>query len=455
MRQAGGFIDWWGDRHLASNIVMAGSGEAFSNQFLVLEGTHSTVLVFGFIYHLEDPAPEVVVLDPADVVKAEWFSTALRSNPHSAVLVMAHMGTDDDAVRPILDAIRHYDGEKMPVQFVAGHTHLRRWLQLDTFAKAVESGRYLDTVAFISFPNAETVDRTEQQGLFQHEFVDANVDNMKVELRTTDDFSTDDGRALTNYILRTKSQLGLNEVLGCAPDNYYVNRSLEEHDAIWAIYRDQVVPSQLNRDNGINQAIIISQASWRYDLFAGENTYDDVVAVSPFNEPIFLVGAMPCDIVLSLNKTMNDNMTSNFYQALPAYILSGTVIPGEACELHTHHFELNSIIQNLALLHPEGRFEVQATRITSTTIWTNFVRSKWLCVDQNGSHTRLPHDFNILHDDGKTSKPNQFILPLTLGAMVITLCCCWRTKIHAETPHTSDDEMDAFNDDNEIDSDFT
>ena len=466
IRRPGGFIDFWGDHHLASNIVMTESGNPLSSRFLVLEGINSKVLVFGFIYHLENPAPEVTVQDPADVVEETWFIDALRDTPHSAVLIMAHMGTDDQAIQPILDAVRHWDGDHMPVQFVAGHTHFRRWSQLDSFASAVEAGRYLDTVGFISFPNADTIVRTERQedaqGLFRHEFVDASVAMMKDYLNTEDDFSTADGKALTEFILQTKIELGLDKIVGCSSIDYFMNRSLEEPDSLWAVYRDHVVPSQLDTEPSVHRAILISQASWRYDLFVGENTYDDIVAISPFNEPIFYVGSLPCETVLRLNETINGNMTNNYYQVLPAYILSGRVISGEECKLYTHQFELTSIRENLATLYPQGRFEAQATGLTSTTIWTNFFLFTWPCEDQKAISTRHPPTWTFVHEYEKTSK-TKVVIVVASSLLVIALCClsakyCWQTTRHfflGYTLRTMNDELDTFDDEADTESEFT
>jgi len=466
MRRPDGFLDFWGGRHLSSNIVITESGNPLSNRFVVLEGIRSKLLVFGFIYHLEDAAPEVTVLNPADVVEETWFIDALRENPHSAVLIMAHMGTDDQAIQPILDAVRRWDGDDMPVQFVAGHTHFRRWSQLDPFASAVEAGRYLDTVGFISFPNADTIVSTERQEdveeLFRHEFVDANSDLMEGYLSTEDVFSTADGKALTEFILRTKNDLGLDKVVGCSSMDYFMNRSLEEPDSLWAVYRDHVVPSQLEVEPDVNRAIFISQASWRYDLFAGENEYDDIVAISPFNEPVFYIGVLPCETVLRLNETMNGNMTHNYYQVLPAYILSGRVIPGAECELYTHHFELTSILENLAILYPQGRFEVQATGITSTSIWTNFFLSTWPCDGQKALSTRLPPAWNLANEDEKTNK-KILVIVVVSSLLVLGLSCwvaryCWQTKKHfffGYSLRTMNNELDTFNDEAENESEFT
>jgi len=450
MQRPGGFIDWWGKRHLASNIVLTETNLPLSNRFTILEGIHSKVLVFGFIYHLENPAPEVKVLDPAEVVEERWFRNALRDNPHSAVLVMAHMGIDDPSIQPIFQAIRKWDGDDMPIQFIAGHTHLRRWSTLDPFSNAVESGRYLDTVGFISMPTIDTViqrkkqQRDDDEGqqpkdeLFRHEFVDANIDEMNAYLgrsndTTNNDFSTEDGRALTAYIQRTKNELGLNTILGCSTGDYFVNRSLDEVDSLWAVYQNQVVPSQLETDDSIHRVIFISQASWRYDLFAKENSYDDIVAVSPFNEPIFLVGTLPCDIIVKLNYTMNHNLTTpNYLTVLPAYILSGTVILGVDCELYTHHFELDSILEHLSILYPPtDQFEVQTTSLTSTTIWTNFFQTEWPCDGQKTNPTTpWSIDFNSIEkhikDEGVDKrKVLLFVIPSTILGMIIF---CWLGK---------------------------
>jgi hypothetical protein len=46
-------------------------------------------------------------------------------------------------------------GPYKPVQFLTGHSHQRKFTQLDGYATSFEAGCKLDTVGFISFPKTE------------------------------------------------------------------------------------------------------------------------------------------------------------------------------------------------------------------------------------------------------------------------------------------------------------
>lgn len=465
MREPGGFIDWWGHKHLSSNIGMAGTDEPLSNQFMILEGKNSRILVFGFIYYLKDPSEEVTVYDPADVTKEDWFMSALQTNEYDAILVMAHMGTDDESVAVIRNAIRDIIGDDMPLQFVCGHTHLRRYAQIDPLSTAVEAGKYLDTIGFISFPNKITVEmRPEGESsldLFQHVFLDANVNMLKYALDGIEPFATTDGLELQEFIQRTQNRLGLYKILGCSPADYFMNRSIHENDSMWAVYRDKVVPTQLERDPSANRAILVSQASWRYDIFEGENLYDDVVAMSPFNEPVYFIGKMPCQVVLSLNETLNKQATENFYEMLPAYILAGTVEPDGDCELFSHHFELIDILQQLTLLHPGVSHIPEPTNLTSTTIWTSFMQEEWPCAGQTGVHIPWLDDHKIFDENGDTNKENLAIVisGSVIGTLLFCglLLVCWRSFKYMWVGHETitEDEIDSFNEKREIEAEFT
>lgn len=462
MREPGGFIDWWGHRFLASNIVMADTDEPLGNRFMMLEGKNSQVLVFGFIYHLLDPADTVIVNDPADEVKDPWFEAALRENTFDAILVMAHMGVDDESITVIRDAIRAVVGGGVPIEFVAGHTHLLRWAKVDDLSTAVEAGKYLDTVGFLSFPTKQTAEITAPESyidLFQYTFVDANVNYMKYALDGEYGFTTPDGEDLSEFIVTTQYEMGLLDIVGCAPNNYFMNRSLTDVDSLWAIYQKQVVPTQLGQDPAVNRAIIVSQDSWRYDIFEGDNTYDDVVAISPFNESIYFVGIVPCDAINQLYEKLNADAGDLYYPVLPAYILAGKLVPGEDCELYTHHFELSAISEGIQSVQP-GTYEVSATNLTSTSIWIDFFRSEWPCAGQTRIHIPWLDDHKLIDENGQANKKNVAIVTSVSIVSILVFCgllTCCRYAIKQMCfgkQAVSEEEMDAFNEDGQIEAEF-
>ena len=426
----GGFLEYWGPRHLASNVYMNDSiqphKEPMSNRFHVLNGKKSTVLVFGFIYNLPDPSDLVVVQAVEEAVQESWFVDALRETSigYDAILVMLHAGIDDPSVEVIRTAIRNITQDSvdpegnLPIQFVAGHTHMRRYAIADPQSKVVESGKYMDTVGWISFPNAETI-RNEKQGsnvtdLFQHVFLDANrgilreslgiPTSQNVEYSGDDDvFQTSLGKKVATYIEETRDSLGLAKEIGCAPSDYNLEESMLHDNSLWRLFRDELGPHvltnpQLMNNNSSeastgNRVLFMSQDSWRFGLYEGKLTVDDVIAVSPFDEPIYRVSVLPCLSIRDLEKNMDSEEV--YLEALPAWILSvkledNSNADGD-CELYVNRFGLSRVQAGLQTMNETSAIEGAAwnpieSNLTTTNIWLSFVQDNWQCSGDVGVH---------------------------------------------------------------------
>jgi len=211
MTRPGGYVDWYGDRYLTSNINKRtgtntkqlshgidsnydDNNSALGNRYKILHGRNSKLLVFGFLYNMRDtvaPDAGIVVEDVEKVVKKDWFLQALSEEHYDAILVLAHMDLVDPLVEVIRSAIRTQIGEGTPVVFITGHTHYRGVKQLDDLTMTFEAGRYMDTVGFVSFPKKESVRNNNASSLFSHKFLDAN---QKVLFQDTLGFSrSEDG----------------------------------------------------------------------------------------------------------------------------------------------------------------------------------------------------------------------------------------------------------------------
>lgn len=429
----GGFLEWWGPRHLTSNVYMnttndsiATFTEPMSNRFHVLNGRKSTVLVFGFIYNLSDPSDLVVVQPVEEAVQESWFIDALQATSigYDAILVMLHAGIDDPSVEVIRKAIRNITKESidpegnLPIQFVAGHTHMRRHLVADSQSTVVEAGKYMDTVGWISFPNSETI-RSEKESnnatdLFQHVFLDANRFTLRDTLGIPsvqsvnysgddDNFQTTLGKKVATYIEETRDSLGLTKNIGCAPSDYILEQGLRHEDSLWRLFRDEVGPyvltnPQLLQDEGeastSNRALFMSQDSWRFGLYEGKLTVDDVIAVSPFDEPIYRVSVLPCSTVRDLEDSMNFGEV--YFRSLPAWILSEELQDnsnaGDECELYVNRFGLSRVQDGLQALNESSSivgtpWNPIESNLTTTNIWLSFVEDNWQCSGNAGSET--------------------------------------------------------------------
>jgi hypothetical protein len=142
-----------------------------------------------------------------------------------------------------------------------------------------------------------------------------------------------------------------------------------EEDSLWKLYKDEIVPSQLDVDPRTKRAIFLGQGSWRYGMLRGKEPLevDNIIAVSPFNEPVVLFGKFPGSIVLLLNETTTQE-PSVVMPDLPMHILAGSVSADDDSMLYTHHFVVSKILETLRILYTGGISEPQMTNMTSTSI---------------------------------------------------------------------------------------
>lgn len=367
MTQPGGYVDWWGDRYLTSNIHITatsteqsshGTGNNYSknkdsnikalgNRYKILHGSSggSKLLVFGFLYNMMDYNQDagIGIETVQSAVAQRWFLNALKQEHYDAILVLAHMDLVDPLVETICGAIRDAIGDGMPVVFITGHTHYRGVRQLEDTTMTFEAGRYMDTVGFVSFPRKESVRSGNAASLFQHKFLDAN---RKVLFQETLGFSrardweTKNGKDLSQFIDRTRQKMGLEQEIGCAPRSYYVERHIDHPESLWGLYRDQVIPKVFSvkqtmvtieeeathTEDNLPMAMLLSRDAWRYDLRSNATlVVDDIVAVAPFNDTVVHLGTFTRDVILKANETLNRAQQGiddpNWLPTLPKYIL--------------------------------------------------------------------------------------------------------------------------------------
>jgi hypothetical protein len=94
----------------------------------------------------------------------------------------------------------------MPVQFIAGHTHVRRFSVLDDWSTVLEASCYLDTIGIASFPTKQIVlstERSKVSDLFHHDVLDATVKELKSRLGVNT-LKTMKGQELTDLIHKTQ-----------------------------------------------------------------------------------------------------------------------------------------------------------------------------------------------------------------------------------------------------------
>lgn len=380
--EPGGFVDWFGTRYLSSNIVRTSSNEPLGNRYVVMQGKRSAVLTFGFLYNMKDHVGVVDVKEVESVVEEQWFLDALHNENYDAILVLAHMNVQDPLVTVILNQIREQIGTDMPVQFVTGHTHIRSYAVLDNMSTSFEAGRYLDTLGFVSFPTKENAfietNQTNHSSLFAHNFIDANQESLKAVLRV-ESLDTENGMELSKFIETIRDEMGLTQEIGCVNQSYFTTSPIYDPSSLWGFFIRNVAPATVPSKH----VFLFEKGDLRYDLLARNVRFDDIIAVSPFNDTLYSWKDVPGDIILQLNATMNVKQEKSFLPLLPLYILAPTeehISENDSYVLISSEFDTPTIREALALVYPESiQMEPQPMNLTSTALWLNYFRQHSSC----------------------------------------------------------------------------
>ena len=409
MAQPGGFIQWFGQKLITTNVITTSTGEPLGHRFKFLRGKSSTTLVLGFLYEMEYGSTLKTVERVEDIIHFEWYQELL-GEPFDAVLVLAHMDLKDPLVYTILASIRQIKGTSMPVQFITGHTHYRGFMELDELSTSFEAGRYLDTIGFVSFPKLGNLN-----GTFQHQFLDANTAQLAETLGiAVEDLLTPKGESLIGFIDRTRSRLGLNDVIGCSPAHFILNSSLDDQYSLWGLYRDEVVPSQLFNEQTRKILIQNRETSLRYDLYQGNITLDDIYVVNPFNESLYLVAeSLPAAVIHALNDSLNSgNSSITSLPQLPEFIIIGTLDDGERYQLYTIGFDLAAVQTELQIQLGDTLITPLKTEISATQMWYNFVIRKW-------PNCSVVWDIEDSEDTKENSSVNSRIIIGIIGVSIV------------------------------------
>lgn len=113
------------------------------------------ILAFGFIFDFTGNANNTVVTRVEDTVEQDWFKEALKDQNLDLIVVFGHVDIRSAEYAVLFSTIRasHKD---LPIQFFGGHSHIRDFKIFDDKSVALESGRYMETLGFMSIDGLST-----------------------------------------------------------------------------------------------------------------------------------------------------------------------------------------------------------------------------------------------------------------------------------------------------------
>ena len=310
--------------YLASNIdiisPLTGERVPLAPRFrkLTTKNTGLRVLAFGFLFDFVGNANNTFVQAVAETVKEEWFLDAIHDRDLDLILVAGHVALRSEEYSTIFEAIRKANSV-ITIALFGGHTHIRDSKKFDERAFALESGRYMETVGFMSIgqlvtgagrPDNRELALTQSQWpvAFRRRYIDANLYSYHNHTGLNPDtFPTDKGRRVSAYIARARTTLDLDHLYGCAPHDYFVNRAeYPGGGSVFTLLEKQILPDmiarhqasmekhQLRHQHDSNTKMIITNTgAVRFDIFRGPLTKDSLFTISPFTSGFGLIRDVP------------------------------------------------------------------------------------------------------------------------------------------------------------------
>jgi 2',3'-cyclic-nucleotide 2'-phosphodiesterase (5'-nucleotidase family) len=297
------------DSYLASNLDIydpdRGTREPLAQRFRKFETKNLKlrVLAFGFLFDFVGNANNTVVQPVAQTVKEKWFVEVLQDREVDVIVVSGHVGVRMTEYKIIYKAIREAQWDT-PVVFFGGHVHVRDFAVFDDKSVAMASGRYLETIGFLSVDGIKGKDAKERESktksvTFSRRYIDNNLYSFHHHSgRNTTTFDTDVGLSVSKNITKARKKLKLDKKVGCSPKTFYVNRApYPSQESIFTLLSEQVFPQQLSKApriaEGKKALAITNTGAMRFDIFKGPFTRDTEFLVSPFTSGFRFVKDVP------------------------------------------------------------------------------------------------------------------------------------------------------------------
>lgn len=221
---------------------------------------------------------------------------------------------------------------------------------------------------------------------FEHRFIDTDVATLEAILGVSD-LATEDGARLSEFITRTRQELGLLEVVGCAPNSYFVDQPVENEYSLWRLFLLNVAPFRMLQPTssaGPNQQrmLLADTGGLRYDVADGQLIKDDVIAVAPFNDTMFSIGPeVPGSVVIQLVAYLNA-ATSVDNPKFDNFVLSPSleeIQPDVTYEILVAEFAAQKVLEGFDEINYNRTVSQTDSGFRSTDVWLDYIESNWKC----------------------------------------------------------------------------
>ena len=293
------------------------------------------VLAFGFLFNFRGNSNNTIVQKVHETIKEDWFQQAIRDREVDLFLVIGHVPLRTQEFASIFKAIREQQWD-VTIQFFGGHTHIRDYAKYDNKAYGLESGRYMETIGFMSVTGLPTGGKTNSISIdaasphvdrvasptFSRRYIDNNLFSFHQHTILNDTtFPTEHGRNVSSMIASARKALKLEKTYGCAPRDYWTNRApYPSKQSIFSWLQVEVLPDMvIDVDRAdVPRMVLVNTGALRFDIFKGPFTVDTTYAVSPFTSGFRYIKDVPFSIAKRLLQIINQEVPQ-LWPASPSF----------------------------------------------------------------------------------------------------------------------------------------
>lgn len=321
------------------------------------QGIH--VLAFGFLFNFRGNSHNTVVQRVQETIKEKWFQEAIRDREVDLFLVIGHVPLRTQEFASIFKAIREQQWD-VTIQFFGGHTHIRDYAKYDSKAYGLESGRYMETIGFMSVTGLPTNGKSNSMyrdaaapraarvtsPTFSRRYIDNNLFSFHQHTNLNETtFPTEHGRNVSSMIASAREALKLDKAYGCAPKDYWTNRApYPSENSIFSWLQDEVLPDVvLDIDRAdMPRMAFTNTGALRFDIFKGPFTVDTTYTVSPFTSGFRYIKDVPFSVAKRLLQIINQEVPQ-LWPASQPFAFKG---PIQSVQASTHPVDEQLFLAN-------------------------------------------------------------------------------------------------------------
>ncbi|KAK4187269.1 Metallo-dependent phosphatase-like protein [Podospora australis] len=265
------------------------------------------IVAFGFLFDFTGNANNTVVQPVRETIQEEWFQKAMREET-DVFVVIGHVGVQMREFKDIFRAIREQN-PSTPILFFGGHVHVRDATSYDSRSFAIASGRYMETIGWMSVDGELRKSEDEAALTFHRRYIDNNLYGLHHHSGlNSETFPTEHGRNVTAMIAKARKELELDYTFGCAPKDYWMTRTpYPSENSIYSLLEEEVLPAvAINPKRAdVPRLVIANTGAIRFDIFKGAFTRDTTYIISPFLSVLSYIPDVPYPAAKKVIKLLN------------------------------------------------------------------------------------------------------------------------------------------------------